>query len=124
MVSEYAFKTQWWKRLVLRLNELDRAKAKGRAVQGITLDDLSEWSSRALPPSSRVADAVGLLAGFTKGLLTQNDRLSNRMWELEDKERLYTEEIHNLKQDMAPCQLAIGEMQKQKPLRSWIMDAW
>ena len=122
MVSEYAFKSQWWKRLVLRLLEHDRALARGKGVSGITLDDISAWSSQALPPYSRAVESMGTLASFIKALFVQADRNSNRLRELEDRERVYQEEIHMLKQDLAITQLTVHEMQKNKPLRSWIFD--
>ena len=89
MVAEYAFKTQWWKRLVVRYMELDRQLARGATLVGITLEDISCWSSRGLPPPSRVAEATSTLAGFTKGILAQTDGLSKRVRELEDKECFY-----------------------------------
>ena len=122
MVAEYAFKTQWWKRLVIRYLDLDKAKARGEKAGGATLDAISRWSSRALPPYSQSVDSLGLMASFMQGLLTQVDTLSDRVRVLEERERFYQDEVMVLKSDLALSQLAIAEMQKAKPMKSWILD--
>ena len=97
MVAEYAFKSQWWKRLVLRRLALEKAYAKGEAALAMSLDEVSGWSSQASPSVSRVVEALAMTASAAKELRGQCSRLDRRIEELEVREGYYIKEIQELR---------------------------